>query len=182
MRCSKLGPHNYSLHAEGRAVDWHVDVHDARDRADAERLIGLLLAPDRLGNPEALALEPAATEERFPEGEYFIFDVQAHFTNGRGPAFRNAEFMRNMGYQFRNDSESYAYPNFVQRNVLRQRDEHGRYLRRAGQGDHRDAQGRVPRREARTPGLPGRILPSWLMAERKTAAGGGGGRAGGRAA
>ena len=55
MRCSKLGPHNYSLHAEGRAVDWHLDVHDARDRADAEHLIGLLLAPDRLGNPEALA-------------------------------------------------------------------------------------------------------------------------------
>jgi hypothetical protein len=55
MRCEKLGRRNYSLHAEGRALDWHLDVHDRRDRAEAERLIGVLLAPDRLGNPEALA-------------------------------------------------------------------------------------------------------------------------------
>ena len=55
MRCEKLGPRNYSLHAEGRALDWHLDVHDAGDRAAAERLIGMLLAPDQLGNPEALA-------------------------------------------------------------------------------------------------------------------------------
>src|SRR5215467_9387468 len=26
--------------------------------------------------------EPAATDEKFPKGEYFIIDVQAHFTNG----------------------------------------------------------------------------------------------------
>jgi hypothetical protein len=55
MRCEKLGRRDYSLHAEGRALDWHLDVHDALDRADAERLIGMLLAPDQLGNPEALA-------------------------------------------------------------------------------------------------------------------------------
>jgi hypothetical protein len=55
MRCSKLGHGHYSLHAEGRALDWHLDVHDAADRAEAKRLIGLLLAPDRLGNPAALA-------------------------------------------------------------------------------------------------------------------------------
>jgi hypothetical protein len=55
VRCEKLGPRNYSLHAEGRALDWHLDVHDAGDRAEATRLIGLLLAPDSLGNAEALA-------------------------------------------------------------------------------------------------------------------------------
>jgi hypothetical protein len=55
MRCSKLGKDHYSLHAEGRALDWHLDVHDALDRAAAERLIGLMLAPDQLGNPAALA-------------------------------------------------------------------------------------------------------------------------------
>ena len=55
MRCEKLRHHHYSLHAEGRALDWHLDVHDARDRAEAWRLIGTLLAPDRLGNPQALA-------------------------------------------------------------------------------------------------------------------------------
>jgi hypothetical protein len=55
MRCERLGRHNYSLHAEGRAVDWHLDVHSRRDRAAARRLIELLLAPDRAGNEQALA-------------------------------------------------------------------------------------------------------------------------------
>jgi hypothetical protein len=55
MRCEKLGKHNYSLHAEGRALDWHLDVHDPADRRGAERLIALLLAPDRDGNEHALA-------------------------------------------------------------------------------------------------------------------------------
>src|SRR3954467_7941712 len=55
MRCEKLGPHNYSLHSEGRAIDWHLDAHDPAQRAEAMRLIDLLLAPDRLGNPFALA-------------------------------------------------------------------------------------------------------------------------------
>jgi hypothetical protein len=55
MRCEKLNRRHYSLHAEGRALDWHLDVHDRRDRAEAWRLIGMLLAPDRLGNPQALA-------------------------------------------------------------------------------------------------------------------------------
>ncbi len=26
MRCEKLSPHNYSLHSEGRALDWHLDA------------------------------------------------------------------------------------------------------------------------------------------------------------
>ena len=55
MRCSKLGRGNYSLHAEGRALDWHLNAHAATDRREAKRLILLLLAPDRLGNPHALA-------------------------------------------------------------------------------------------------------------------------------
>jgi hypothetical protein len=55
MRCEKLGPHNYSLHSEGRAIDWHLDAHVPAQRAEAMRLIDLLLAPDKLGNPFALA-------------------------------------------------------------------------------------------------------------------------------
>ena len=55
MRCSKLGPSNYSLHAEGRAIDWHLNVHDRADRRAADRLIALWLAPDRAGNEHALA-------------------------------------------------------------------------------------------------------------------------------
>src|SRR5439155_17677113 len=44
-------------------------------------------------------LEPAATDEKWPKGEYFILDVQTHFTNGAALAFRNAEFIRGMGFK-----------------------------------------------------------------------------------
>lgn len=55
VRCEKLGEDNYSLHAEGRALDWHLDAARRPDRREADRIIALLLAPDRLGNPRALA-------------------------------------------------------------------------------------------------------------------------------
>jgi hypothetical protein len=55
MRCSKLGPRNYSLHAEGRALDWHLDARNRAQRRAANRLIKLLLATDRRGNRHALA-------------------------------------------------------------------------------------------------------------------------------
>jgi len=55
MRCQRLSGKSFSLHSEGRALDWHLDVHDRSDRRAARRLIALLLAPDRLGNEHALA-------------------------------------------------------------------------------------------------------------------------------
>jgi hypothetical protein len=55
MRCERWGKGKASLHAEGRAIDWHLDVHNAADRREAKRLINLLLAPDRAGNMHALA-------------------------------------------------------------------------------------------------------------------------------
>ena len=55
MRCERWGKDRASLHAEGRAVDWHLDVHNAADKREATRLIGLLLAPDQAGNLHALA-------------------------------------------------------------------------------------------------------------------------------
>ena len=54
-RCEKWGPHEASLHAENRAIDWHLDVTDAADKREARRLIELLLAPDSAGNDHALA-------------------------------------------------------------------------------------------------------------------------------
>lgn len=54
-RCEMWGKHSASLHAEGRAIDWHLDVHNAADKAEAERVIRVLLAPDANGNPHALA-------------------------------------------------------------------------------------------------------------------------------
>jgi hypothetical protein len=55
MRCERLGRRNFSLHSEGRALDWHLDVHRATERREARRLIRLFLATDKAGNPHALA-------------------------------------------------------------------------------------------------------------------------------
>jgi hypothetical protein len=54
-RCEKWGKGQASLHAENRAIDWHLDVSNRADRRAAEKLIRLLLAPDAAGNPQALA-------------------------------------------------------------------------------------------------------------------------------
>jgi hypothetical protein len=54
-RCEKWGRHEASLHAENRAIDWHLDASSAADRRAASTLIGLLLGPDRVGTPHALA-------------------------------------------------------------------------------------------------------------------------------
>ncbi len=54
-RCEKWGKDSASLHAENRAVDWHLDAYDREDRAHAGGLIAMLLAPDSEGNPHALA-------------------------------------------------------------------------------------------------------------------------------
>ena len=43
-RCEKWGPHEASLHAENRAVDWHLDVRNPVDRVAGRKLIELLLA------------------------------------------------------------------------------------------------------------------------------------------
>ena len=54
MRCEKWGPHSFSLHAEGRAIDWRLDAGIAKERRAAMRLIRTLLAPDHNGNEAAL--------------------------------------------------------------------------------------------------------------------------------
>jgi hypothetical protein len=54
-RCEKWGKRSASLHAENRAVDWHLSRSVKADRDAARRLIHTLLAPDALGNPHALA-------------------------------------------------------------------------------------------------------------------------------
>jgi hypothetical protein len=54
-RCELWGEGSASLHAENRAVDWRLDATARADRAEARRLVLLLLAPDRAGNAQALA-------------------------------------------------------------------------------------------------------------------------------
>lgn len=121
----------------------------------------------------AEAFEPAAAAEKWPKGEYFIFDVQSHFTNsydlgierraGQGGGFRQYEFLKNMGFNLKGDAEAYSFHNFVKEIFFdsetsmivisgvptkeKQRDEKGKVL----EGADRSRAG----------------LPSWLMSKRK---------------
>jgi hypothetical protein len=76
MRCEKWGKHSASLHAEGRAIDWHFDVHNPRDKREAERVINLLLAPDKAGNMHALARRMGVQE--------IIWNCQGWFSGDGG--------------------------------------------------------------------------------------------------
>src|SRR5215467_8309765 len=63
---------------------------------------------------EAETWEPAAYDEKWPKDEYFIVDVQAHFTNGAAiGGFRTMELVKNMGFNLKTDSEAYGFKNFV---------------------------------------------------------------------
>jgi hypothetical protein len=61
-RCERWGRHEASLHAENRAIDWHLDVGNGADRKAADELIALLLAADVAGNPQALARRMSVEE------------------------------------------------------------------------------------------------------------------------
>jgi hypothetical protein len=54
IRCESLGEH-FSLHAEGRAIDWHLDAGVRREKRAAMDLIEALLAADAHDRPAALA-------------------------------------------------------------------------------------------------------------------------------
>ena len=76
MRCERWGKGRASLHAEGRAIDWHLNVHNGADRREAKRLINLLLAPDRAGNLHALARRMGIQE--------IIWDCKSWFSGSEG--------------------------------------------------------------------------------------------------
>jgi len=54
-RCEMWEKKEASLHAENRAIDWHLDAAVKADRRAARKLIALLLATDSAGNTQALA-------------------------------------------------------------------------------------------------------------------------------
>ena len=95
---------------------------------------------------EAETLEPAATDEKWPKGEYFIIDVQAHFTNGVALGFRNDGVRQEHGLQSQERCRGLQLPELRQGDVLRQRNHHGRDLRRARQGETARRQGQGARR------------------------------------
>ncbi len=104
--------------------------------------------------------EPQASAERYPKGEYFIMDVQAHFTDGYALNFRNMEFVKNMGFQLSNDKEAYSFRNFVKEMFFDSDTDMLVISGVPGRERTRDEKGNVPEGRARGGG----VLPSWLMA------------------
>lgn len=112
---------------------------------------------------EAETWEPAAYDEKWPKGEYFIVDVQTHFTNGIALNFRNMEFIRNMGFDLKNDAESYGFRNFVKELYFDSETEMIVISGVPGKEINKDETGRILERRERRGG----ILPSWLMSDCK---------------
>lgn len=113
----------------------------------------------------AEALEPLASEEKWPKGEYFILDVQTHFTAGialPGMAnFRNMEFVRNMGFKLKDDAEAYSFPNYVKELFFDSETAMTVISGVPGRERNKDSKGNILERQKRGGG----VLPSWLMAE-----------------
>ena len=110
---------------------------------------------------EAETWETAAFDEKWPKNEYFIIDVQAHFTNGQSLNFRNNEFMKNMGFNLTNDAESYSVRSFVKEMLL---DSDTSVVVISGVPTletNKDKEGKILEGSARSKG----ILPSWLMSK-----------------
>lgn len=112
---------------------------------------------------EAESWEPEATAEKYPKGEYFVMDVQSHFTDGYALQFRSMEFVKNMGFQLKDDKESYSFNNFVKEMYFDSETDVCVISGVPGRERLRDKDGNVPEGKARSEGIA--ILPSWLMAQ-----------------
>ncbi len=105
--------------------------------------------------------DAAAIEEKFPKGEYFVFDVQAHFTQGYALNFRNNEAMKNMGFNLDNSAEAYSFNNFIKEMYLDSETSMLVISGVPGKEINKGEDGKVLEGRDRSRGL----LPSWLMSE-----------------
>ena len=114
---------------------------------------------------EAETLEPAATEEKFPKGEYFVFDVQTHFTDGVAFGVRrygNA-ILRGMGISLEENPDQYSFPNFVKEIFFDSETSLVVVSGIPGREIDKDQAGNILEGRDRRGG----ILPSWLMSKAK---------------
>ncbi|MDG2383486.1 MAG: amidohydrolase family protein [Pirellulaceae bacterium] len=111
----------------------------------------------------AETLEPQATTEKFPKGEYFVFDVQTHFTDGYALGFRKADFVKNMGFDLTDDKEAYSFTNYVKEIFFDSETSMAVISGVPGRETNKNLAGKVLEGRDRRGG----ILPSWLMSQRK---------------
>lgn len=110
---------------------------------------------------EAESWEQGAAEDRAAKSDYFIMDVQAHFTDGYALGFRNNEIIRGMGFKLSEDKDAYSYKNFVKEMFF---DSETSVVVISGvPGREVDKNAAGQKLEGRARG--GGILPSWLMSQ-----------------
>jgi len=107
--------------------------------------------------------EPGATSEKWPKGEYFIVDVQTHFTDGYALKFRTNQFVKSMGFKLTNDKESYSFNNFVKEIYFDSETSIAVISGVPGREINKSKAGKILEGRDRRGG----ILPSWLMSRRK---------------
>lgn len=103
-RCEKLSPGNYSLHSESRAIDWHLDKKNRKDRKAAHNLIRTLLKSDRKGNHAALARRMGI--------QGIIFDCHAWWS-GPGGMEKYSYCYKPNGHKLHNLDPTAAHENHV---------------------------------------------------------------------
>ena len=108
-------------------------------------------------------VDPAVTAEKFPKGEYFVFDVQTHFTDGVAIGFRRAEFVRNMGFNLKEDADAYSFSNYVKEIFFDSETSMAVISGVPGRETNKNLAGKILEGRDRRGG----ILPSWLMSKRK---------------
>jgi hypothetical protein len=111
----------------------------------------------------AETMEPEASEEKFPKGEYFIMDVQTHFTDGASIGSRGATFLKNIGVKLKNEAEAYGYSNFVKEIFFDSETSIAVISGVPGRETNKNLAGKVLEGRDRRGG----ILPSWLMSQAK---------------
>lgn len=104
-------------------------------------------------------VEAAAVEESDAGKDYFIVDVQAHFTNGYAIGFRNSEFVSNMGFQLDNTAEGYSQRTFVKEFFFDSETDIVVISGVPDREENKDQEGNVLEGFQRSRGA----LPSWLM-------------------
>ena len=111
----------------------------------------------------AETLEPSATKEKFPKGEYFIMDVQTHFTDGASIGSRGSTFLKNIGVTIKNDAEAYGFSNFVKEIFFDSETIIAVISGVPGREINKNLAGKVIEGRDRRGG----VLPSWLMSKAK---------------
>ncbi len=112
---------------------------------------------------EAETLEPAAYAEKWHKGEYFIMDVQGHFTDNVAIGSRSYEFIRNMGFELDASPEAYSFENFFKEMYLDSETDIVVISGVPGREKHRDEHGKLLEGKAREGG----VLPSRVMSKGK---------------